>query len=157
LEVPLQLATDAPDSLPPLSLTTSSTSGDRPGLGTSGTRSHTKSDVSDGALERPSFESVKFPSSPVLPLRTVKCKPEPEIFASVQKEEQPTRKKISVLLADDNPVNLAILQRRPKTMGHDVQSSRDGQQCYELFSRSRDDLGFLLMDINVSILLTSQP
>lgn len=54
-------------------------------------------------------------------------------------------------------MNLAILQRRLKMMGHEVQSSRDGQQCYELFQKFRNGLDFLLMDINVSILLTSQP
>jgi hypothetical protein len=37
-------------------------------------------------------------------------------------------------------------------MGHEVQSGRDGQQCYELFQKFRNGLDFLLMDINVSIL-----
>jgi hypothetical protein len=132
-------------------------SDDKPDFASSGTRSGTKSDLSDGIPKRPSLKSVKFPSSPVLPLRTVKRQSEPDIFPSAQKDEHPTRNGLAVLLADDNPVNLAVLQRRLKTMGHEVHSSRDGQQCYELFQKSRDGLDFLLMDINVSILLTSQP
>jgi CheY-like chemotaxis protein len=131
-------------------------SDDKPDFASGGTRSGTKPDLSDGISKRPNLESVKFPSSPVLPLRTVQYQSEPVNLVSARKEEQSTRKRLAVLLADDNPVNLAVLQRRLKTMGHEVHSSRDGQQCYELFQRSRNGLDFLLMDLNVSILLTLQ-
>lgn len=97
---------------------------------------------------------MKFLSSPVLPTQSVSYRSELTTFTNARKEEPCTKKDLSVLLADDNPVNLAILQRRLKKMGHEVQLSRDGQQCYEMFQKTRDSLDFLLMDLNVSIFMS---
>lgn len=39
---------------------------------------------------------------------------------------------LTVLVADDNPINLQILQRRLGKMGHEVRVSWDGQECFDL-------------------------
>ncbi|KAF2795525.1 phytochrome-like protein [Melanomma pulvis-pyrius CBS 109.77] len=114
LEIPLQLANEAADSLAPLSHTTS-----RKLVFDSGTRS----EQSDG--------------------KTISTG-----FTSAQTEGLPLKANLTILLADDNPINLAILQRRLKKRGDVAISSRDGQHCFEMFQKHRDGIDFLLMDIN---------
>lgn len=58
--------------------------------------------------------------------------------------------KLAVLVADDNSVNLSILKRRLEKMGHDVKTSLDGQECFEIFQEQYHSTDFILMDINVS-------
>lgn len=60
------------------------------------------------------------------------------------------RDTLLVLIADDNLVNLSILQRRLEKMGHKVKTSLDGQMCVESFCESYSGVDFILMDINVS-------
>jgi len=61
----------------------------------------------------------------------------------------PVQEKPAVLIADDNTVNLSILKRRLEKMGHEVKTSLDGQQCFEVFQEHQDAMHFILMDINV--------
>lgn len=60
------------------------------------------------------------------------------------------RDTLRVLIADDNLVNLSILQRRLEKMGHEVKTSLDGQMCVDAFCESYSGVDFILMDINVS-------
>jgi hypothetical protein len=62
----------------------------------------------------------------------------------------PNPDRLVVLIADDNGVNVRILEHRVKKMGHLVFVSRDGQECYEKFVENHRSLDFLLMDIDVS-------
>lgn len=59
--------------------------------------------------------------------------------------ERPT-----ILVADDNSVNLNILKRRLQKMGYDVKTSLNGQECFETFQEQYNLLCFVLMDINAS-------
>jgi two-component sensor histidine kinase len=61
----------------------------------------------------------------------------------------PVKEKPAVLIADDNSVNLSILKRRLERMGHEVKTSVDGQQCFEVYQEHQRATHFILMDINV--------
>ncbi|OCK77846.1 hypothetical protein K432DRAFT_445052 [Lepidopterella palustris CBS 459.81] len=56
---------------------------------------------------------------------------------------------LEVLVADDNNVNLSILQRRLEQMGHEVRTSRDGQECFDIFKEHHERIDFILMDLNM--------
>ncbi|KAF2709473.1 hypothetical protein K504DRAFT_526003 [Pleomassaria siparia CBS 279.74] len=149
LEIPLQLATEeAVDTLPFSSQTMSATNG-RSGIntGSSGIISPTSPEQSAGYPGISSLAWMKFRSSPTL---SASSHLEPATAKTAEDNEAHMRdNNLTVLLADDNPVNLAVLERRLKKSGHKVHLSRDGQQCFDVFRRSRDQLGFILMDINM--------
>ena len=55
-----------------------------------------------------------------------------------------------MVTTDDNAVNLAILQRRLKRMGHEAKISRDRQECFDIFKEYLKSIDITLMDLNVS-------
>jgi light-regulated signal transduction histidine kinase (bacteriophytochrome) len=55
-----------------------------------------------------------------------------------------------VLMADDNSINVQILEKRLTKLGHRVEVSRDGQECFDAFVENRAKIDFVLMDLNVS-------
>lgn len=61
-----------------------------------------------------------------------------------------TNNPIVVLAADDNDINIRVLENRVKKMGHAIIVSRDGQDCYEKFVANHQSVNFVLMDIDVS-------
>jgi two-component sensor histidine kinase len=61
----------------------------------------------------------------------------------------PEMKSLVVLVVDDNPVNVKILKRRLEKMGHEVMTSLDGQEGFELFQNNYEAVECVLMDINV--------
>jgi len=56
-----------------------------------------------------------------------------------------------VLVADDNSINLQILQRRLEKVGHDVKVSWDGQECFDLLKIHQNAIDFILMDLEVRL------
>jgi hypothetical protein len=54
-----------------------------------------------------------------------------------------------ILIADDNIINLQILEKRLSRLGHTVLSTRDGQECYDKFVENQTVVDFILMDLNV--------
>jgi len=66
-------------------------------------------------------------------------------------EKQDPGGHLTVLVADDNSVNLQILQRRLEKMGHDVQVSWDGQECFDLLKAHQNAIDFVLMDLEVCL------
>ncbi|KAF2241286.1 hypothetical protein BU26DRAFT_611116 [Trematosphaeria pertusa] len=61
----------------------------------------------------------------------------------------PPKNRLTILIADDNSVNLSILQRRLNKMGHEVKTSRDGKECFEAFQKHCGEVDMVLMDLNV--------
>jgi hypothetical protein len=64
----------------------------------------------------------------------------------------PTMERLVVLIADDNNINIRVLENRVKKMGHTVHTSRDGQECFEKFVQNHHAIDFVLMDIDVSLI-----
>lgn len=77
--------------------------------------------------------------------------------------QTPSPHHYTVIVADDNTINVQILEKRLTKLGHRVLVSRDGQECFNLFTPNRTTVDFVLMDINVSLffwvslLLPSRP
>lgn len=62
----------------------------------------------------------------------------------------PTGDLLVVLIADDNNINVHVLEKRLKKLGHQVKVSRNGQECFDIFKEHHDSIDFILMDIEVS-------
>ncbi|KAK4175133.1 hypothetical protein QBC36DRAFT_28685 [Triangularia setosa] len=63
----------------------------------------------------------------------------------------PTTLCFTVLIADDNIINIQILHRRLTKLGHKVLISRDGQECYNMFAANQATTDFVLMDLNMPV------
>jgi hypothetical protein len=57
--------------------------------------------------------------------------------------------RLSVLIAEDNPVNARVLTRRLQKLGHDVELALDGQQCHDHFASNPHTIDVILMDLQV--------
>ncbi|ORY05270.1 hypothetical protein BCR34DRAFT_604558 [Clohesyomyces aquaticus] len=157
LDIPMRFATE--DAVRSLSRTPS----------TGGSPDESSEPGGDTTPRRPSFGAMKF-SSPAEfqlhldraghqserssgPAMRYRHRPStiPSQIAGVVMRDTPRKVRFTVLIADDNPVNLSILQRRLSKMGHEVKTSRDGQHCFETFQRHRHDVEFILMDLNMPL------
>ncbi|KAK3987278.1 putative signal transduction histidine-protein kinase [Cladorrhinum sp. PSN332] len=63
----------------------------------------------------------------------------------------PASQCFNVLISDDNFINVQILHRRLIKMGHKVMTSRDGQECYNLFVANQATIDFILLDLNMPV------
>ncbi|KAA8624047.1 hypothetical protein SMACR_07655 [Sordaria macrospora] len=70
---------------------------------------------------------------------------------SLKEYQTPSPHHYSVIVADDNIINVQILERRLTKLGHRVLVSRDGQECFNLFAPNHSTVDFVLMDINMPI------
>ncbi|KAF2466189.1 uncharacterized protein BDR25DRAFT_345761 [Lindgomyces ingoldianus] len=164
LDVPLKLAMEGALKSHSCSSARSESSEDRPEKGSEGSPDRSSIppmglsnaptmfqlhlDPSRRQNERSTTGGIRFHHNPIVS--------EPESSENVDLEIQtlhqtPRKEKITVLVADDNSINLAILQRRLEIMGHEVKTSRDGQQCLEAFQKHRHEIEFILMDINMPL------
>ncbi|CAG7920650.1 unnamed protein product [Penicillium olsonii] len=64
----------------------------------------------------------------------------------------PSRKKtLNVLVAEDNPVNSKILEKRLTKLGHSVRLTTNGKACVDEFSSGSQATDVILMDIQMPI------
>lgn len=151
LEIPMQLEKDNSISLRPSAVTPSGSSdmGDKGPTVSLARLSESTAIVKEPRtparqhVERPPI-SAAFVQSSVPLSNTVSPR---DIIESTQAAPRP--EKLSVLVADDNSVNLSIFKRRLEKLGHEVKTSLDGQECFDAFQEHRDAMHFILMDINV--------
>jgi hypothetical protein len=68
-------------------------------------------------------------------------------------------KHLRVLVAEDDPVNRAILKKRLEMDGHDVILTNNGSEVVEIFGQCWQGCDIILMDLQVTLLikLTNQP
>jgi len=59
--------------------------------------------------------------------------------------------RLSVLIAEDNPVNARVLTRRLQKLGHEVELALDGQQCHDHFASSPHTVDVILMDLQMPL------
>jgi light-regulated signal transduction histidine kinase (bacteriophytochrome)/AmiR/NasT family two-component response regulator len=62
-----------------------------------------------------------------------------------------SNKCLNVLVAEDNPVNSKILQKRLTKIGHTVQLTSNGEACVNAFSSGNKTFDVILMDIQMPI------
>ncbi|KAJ5710920.1 hypothetical protein N7488_005076 [Penicillium malachiteum] len=70
--------------------------------------------------------------------------PTPQTSSSLSKDMQ-----MKILVAEDNPVNSKILEKRLSKAGYAVQLTNNGEACVKEFSSGRDSIDAILMDIQV--------
>lgn len=56
---------------------------------------------------------------------------------------------LSILIAEDNPINAKLLSRRLLKLGHKVEVAYDGQECFDYFASRIRSVDVILMDIQV--------
>ncbi|XMA11322.1 hypothetical protein WAI453_004113 [Rhynchosporium graminicola] len=61
------------------------------------------------------------------------------------------REKLSVLVAEDNPINARLLTRRLAKLGHSVELATDGQGCHDQFALTPHTVDVILMDIQMPL------
>ncbi|OCL13680.1 phytochrome-like protein [Glonium stellatum] len=136
LEIPLQLCSEASHPLQAFSIAS---------IPCEKLSSHEK------PLIKPEIQNSKqaqtLPSRCASPVSEAIAKGEDQDGAS--KEFDVPNESLFILIADDNAVNLAILQRRLEKMGHEVKISRDGQECFDIYKKHSERIDFILMDLNM--------
>ncbi|KAK3395205.1 phytochrome-like protein [Podospora didyma] len=65
--------------------------------------------------------------------------------------QTPTAHSLTIIVVDDNYINVQILKRRLTKMGHRVLVSRDGQESWDMFVQHQATIDFILMDLNMPI------
>ncbi|KAL2067218.1 hypothetical protein VTL71DRAFT_1642 [Oculimacula yallundae] len=61
------------------------------------------------------------------------------------------RETLSVLIAEDNPINARLLTRRLVKLGHKVEQVTDGQGCHDQFALNPQSVDVILMDIQMPL------
>ena len=107
---------------------------------------------------------VKQPSTPAQEEETLPV-PEPPAESSVQKELPPAEKPseeeakpempefFRVLVAEDDPINSKIIQKRLEKLGHTVQLTGNGEECAAAYRADPLKYDVALMDIQVCPLI----
>ncbi|CAG8949312.1 hypothetical protein HYFRA_00004938 [Hymenoscyphus fraxineus] len=108
---------------------------------------------------KPSEESLKH-----RPLRTLSY--DPEVNEKVKKPITASRQdqqnldgadgsncnpSLSVLIAEDNPINARLLSKRLLKLGHEVEVAYDGQECFDYFASRIRKVDVILMDIQMPL------
>jgi len=65
-------------------------------------------------------------------------------------EKESTDNHLSILVAEDDPINSLIINKRMRKQGHSVKLTVNGQQCADAFKVDRDKYDLILMDMQVS-------
>jgi len=107
---------------------------------------------------RPTLPSTSTSGANITPSVSSGLDMSPPIVAQTPKTssmdsaaQTPSTNYFTVLIADDNIINVQILKRRLSKMGHRVLVSRDGQECLNIFVAQQPTIDFVLMDLNVSL------
>lgn len=82
--------------------------------------------------------------------------PQMETQSSPSEPELPERQSLSVLIAEDNPINARLLTRRLHKLGYEVEVACDGQECHDHFAANPQKVDVILMDLQVRIVSLSR-
>jgi hypothetical protein len=63
----------------------------------------------------------------------------------------PSSEKMRVLVAEDNPLNSKILEKRLKKRGHEVHLTNNGEECAFAYREGKGRFDIILMDIQVRL------
>jgi signal transduction histidine kinase/CheY-like chemotaxis protein len=85
-------------------------------------------------------------------LRTIK---EEKITVVTKKEEKPAEKKlydITALIAEDNPINMKLLQTTLKSMGIKTDTAHNGLEAFNKYSMNPDKYDVIFMDVQMPVM-----
>ncbi|KAM7205374.1 putative signal transduction histidine-protein kinase [Naviculisporaceae sp. PSN 640] len=100
--------------------------------------------ATQGLTTTPSGSTAVVPLSPPIVGPTPTISP----MDSVNTSAAPC---FNVIVADDNMINVQILERRLSKMNHRVLVARDGQDCFNIFVQNQASVDFVLMDLNMPV------
>jgi CheY-like chemotaxis protein len=148
----------APQILPPVPRSTSATSDTPPWvLPRVGPRAFNETDsttVTDDVLTSSTDWNTAENMASCDGQHTMSSQSSPDPLGSAfpfpQMEGEPRGDRLSVLIAEDNPVNARVLTRRLQKLGHEVELALDGQQCHDHFTLNSHTIDVILMDLQVS-------
>lgn len=70
-------------------------------------------------------------------------------FPRMGPDDSGSKELLSVLIAEDNPINAKLLTRRLVKLGHEVVVTYDGQECHDHFASKLQNVDVILMDLQV--------
>ena len=118
--------------------------------------------------QTPGEERINFSSQPLRAVRVpddatsptgqsmgsvlgeVADEPQEALPVSTPAPEQLTTDHMSILVAEDDPVNSRIVKKRLEKMQHKVYLTVNGEECASAFGESPKDFDVVLMDMQVS-------
>jgi len=59
--------------------------------------------------------------------------------------------KLTILVAEDNPLNSQLLETRLRRRGHVIRVAGNGHECFDAFTKSPAVFDVVLMDIQVRV------
>ncbi|KAK1750934.1 hypothetical protein QBC47DRAFT_352484 [Echria macrotheca] len=94
--------------------------------------------------EPPSSSRAKEVSPPIVAST-------PRLSPMIGSISTPSTSSFTIIVADDNYINVQILSKRLTKMGHRVLVGRDGQECFNVFVANQATVDFVLMDLNMPV------
>ncbi len=62
-------------------------------------------------------------------------------------EDTPQKKRLCILLADDDDNIRTVTERMLRVIGHDVITAKDGVEAVQLYSDNKDSVDFAVLDV----------
>jgi CheY-like chemotaxis protein len=75
--------------------------------------------------------------------------PELAPFIGSKKTQDPTKRKQSILIVDDEPMALTLIQRILTEAGYHVVTAQSGFECLDLFRKCPSDFDLILLDLTM--------
>jgi CheY-like chemotaxis protein len=95
------------------------------------------------AITTNSFEAAPLPEKP---------KPEKVVMAAHGGLLPSGQKRLSMLLVEDNPINLKLLVASFKKMGHSYETATDGSEAVSAYRRAERKFDIVFMDIQMPVM-----
>jgi CheY-like chemotaxis protein len=112
--------------------------------------------------QTPRSSSLPPPSDKALPARPIRhdhgvdvpsplrVSPPNTIHETINNEiNRHSSSNLNILIADDDPVSLRMLEEGLTQRGHSVDVASDGQECHDRFAGNADKIDLILMDLKV--------
>lgn len=68
---------------------------------------------------------------------------------NMNKEGHTSQVFLNVLIAEDDPISLRMLEEKVSLLGHNVDTACDGQECHSRFVSNPSKFDVILMDLEV--------
>lgn len=103
--------------------------------------------------QSPNIPKEKTPAPEAPPC--AKCRDSIPSSISLEKPDQridASTKQLHVLVAEDDPINSAIVKKRLEKFGYSIRMSGNGKECASIYCEDPDSFDVILMDLQVCIL-----
>jgi light-regulated signal transduction histidine kinase (bacteriophytochrome) len=96
------------------------------------------------------IQPVRIPTPDGLPIVSgLKQMEDSEAQEASSSKEPPNAEKLTVLVAEDDPVNSKIIKKRLERLGHSVHLTVNGEDCAAVYEDHKESFDVILMDMQV--------